>query len=490
MGSVFGVRVHPSLVLTACLGLSACVAPPLPSSRGGDERQRIAAAERFAANGDFAAASSEYRRAAEAAALRGDAASRAELLLLAGEAALRGGDRNTARVLLSDALRHNPRGARQRAVLLRGHSSMGDADFLDGSLENARFHYGEALDAATGTLQRDAVRKRLALLELRRGDDGAAAHWQARIQMPDSPALAQIERALAATTASPRPRPSDLPDPAAPKAFERLPSMPLALSRREWNARPLRGDRDAMGRIWRITVHHSGVRFDSTARGSAARAIQGFQRFHQDEKKWADIGYHFLIDPAGRVWQGRPLEFAGAHAGNPELNRGNVGIALLGDFSQQRLPRAQAVALLQWIAELAQRYTVRPEHLYSHQDIRPGHTECPGRELAKFVADVQRSARRVGFAPKRGGLPGLGAVAPLVAQQESRPTADGVLDQWCGSGSSAPAERAHLIRRRRAVPPTRPGGSSRRTTRIGRCPRSARSNATRGIRKGLPSPSR
>jgi len=65
--------------------------------------------------------------------------------------------------------------------------------------------------------------------------------------------------------------------------------------------------------------------------------VEGVWRFHRDERRWPDIGYHYLIFPSGRVYEGRAggfrekdgrlLSIEGAHTAG--YNRGYVGIAFV-----------------------------------------------------------------------------------------------------------------------------------------------------------------
>ena len=48
------------------------------------------------------------------------------------------------------------------------------------------------------------------------------------------------------------------------------------------------------------------------------------------ERGWTDIGYHFVIDPAGTIYEGRDIRVRGAHVEG--ANTGKVGLLLLGDF--------------------------------------------------------------------------------------------------------------------------------------------------------------
>ena len=111
-----------------------------------------------------------------------------------------------------------------------------------------------------------------------------------------------------------------------------------------------------MSRIDRITVHHSAVHADREAQDRSAEIIRSIQKNHQRDKGWGDIGYHYLIDREGRVWTGRPEGWQGAHAGDPQSNRGNLGVCLMGNFvsrggqtpapAQLQAPRAAGLAAL------------------------------------------------------------------------------------------------------------------------------------------------
>ncbi|MFH1919390.1 MAG: N-acetylmuramoyl-L-alanine amidase, partial [Planctomycetota bacterium] len=70
-------------------------------------------------------------------------------------------------------------------------------------------------------------------------------------------------------------------------------------------------------------VHHP-VGHQSMSRQDAVRTVKGHQNFHMDSRGWKDIGYHFLVDGAGRVFEGVPVELVGTHVGNN--NAGNIGM--------------------------------------------------------------------------------------------------------------------------------------------------------------------
>lgn len=152
------------------------------------------------------------------------------------------------------------------------------------------------------------------------------------------------------------------------------------IRRASWRARRAnRSELNRAGAPWRwITVHHSVVRSEDTSAAASFDTVRGIQRDHMDSNGWGDIGYHFLIDPAGRVIEGRELIWQGAHAGG-QNNIGNVGICLLGNFDEDRPSRAAISSLDRLVLELQQklgipRLNVRPHRAWKE-------TACPGRHL-------------------------------------------------------------------------------------------------------------
>lgn len=164
------------------------------------------------------------------------------------------------------------------------------------------------------------------------------------------------------------------------------------LSRRSWGARPTRTNRDPMGKPYRITVHHSTNFVSDNSRSGAIAEVRSIQAAHFD-RGWADVGYHFLIGAGGDVIAGRPVEYQGAHAGRDggeNHNRGNIGVCLLGDFTQQRPTRAQLQALQGLLDSLRSEYGIARGQVWWHSHF--GATECPGPPLAAWVQRYRRGS--------------------------------------------------------------------------------------------------
>ena len=62
--------------------------------------------------------------------------------------------------------------------------------------------------------------------------------------------------------------------------------------------------------------------------------VEEVRKWHVEENKWSDIGYHFVIRRDGTVESGRPVERPGAHVKGHNSN--SIGIAWVGrNFGEQ-----------------------------------------------------------------------------------------------------------------------------------------------------------
>lgn len=154
-----------------------------------------------------------------------------------------------------------------------------------------------------------------------------------------------------------------------------------------WGAGSVKtSDINYMNQINKITVHHTTV-LPVYKNKSNAEIVKSIFNFHRHNKGWADIGYHYLIGSDGTVYQGRQEKFQGAHAGSNN-NKYNLGIALIGDFTQQRPTRQQLQTLEILISEKVRAHNISPDHIYGHKDLKS--TECPGLYLYQELQSIKR----------------------------------------------------------------------------------------------------
>jgi SpoIID/LytB domain protein len=82
-------------------------------------------------------------------------------------------------------------------------------------------------------------------------------------------------------------------------------TQPRIYSRAEWGAdESLRGSTVQYGQIQAGFVHHT-VNSNSYTASEVPSIIRGIYAFHVKSRGYRDIGYNFLIDKFGRIWEGR-----------------------------------------------------------------------------------------------------------------------------------------------------------------------------------------
>jgi hypothetical protein len=130
--------------------------------------------------------------------------------------------------------------------------------------------------------------------------------------------------------------------------------------------------------------------FTSTSKSAAAARLELIRKAHLGRKDghWGDIGYHYAIDPAGRLWEGRSLKWQGAHV--KARNEGNIGVVVLGNYEKQSLNRAQSAAIEATLKLLMKKHNVPVSRVRTHQEWAA--TACPGKSLQRLMVNLRRSA--------------------------------------------------------------------------------------------------
>ena len=194
---------------------------------------------------------------------------------------------------------------------------------------------------------------------------------------------------------------------------------PSIVPRSSWGAdeRIRRGPPSYATGVRFAIVHHTAGR-NGYSRAEAAAIVKGIQLFHVQGNGWNDIGYNFLVDRFGTVYEGRfggvDRDVVGAHAQG--FNTGSVGVALLGTYEEvaPSAPAQDAIArLIAWRLEVAlvdptafltfisggsDRYpTGVPVLLNGVSGHRvTGFTACPGDVLYGRLGAIAASARGMG----------------------------------------------------------------------------------------------
>ncbi|MHC4845756.1 MAG: N-acetylmuramoyl-L-alanine amidase [Planctomycetota bacterium] len=313
-----------------------------------------------------------------------DPAERARLEILAGRALFADGRHRSARLAYGRAERDLPQD--QPDLLRQILHGRGNVAMALGEFDDAARSYREALDTGRGAARDHNDLEHALYLALREDGDASAESWKRDMAYFSNTRLSRLERELlfGGAPSAPASRPTLFAGgiPADPRAI-----LSDIRRRAEWSARPIRGDYDPMKPITHATVHHSATPTFATAPSQAAAEVRGIQASHQ--AKWADIGYHFLIDRAGGIWEGRELRWQGAHEG-AGLNQGAIGICLLGNFELGSPPSAQLDALRSLLDACSSRFGLTAMDVKTHREVRRDPTACPGRSLQSWVDGYRR----------------------------------------------------------------------------------------------------
>ncbi len=162
-------------------------------------------------------------------------------------------------------------------------------------------------------------------------------------------------------------------------------SKPSIVTRDEWGAMdPKRSYEDHSPD--KITIHHTKTPQDGEDR------VRSIQRHHMEEidDPWDDIGYHYLIDSAGKIYEGRPVEVEGAHV--KSHNPGNIGIAVIGNFNNKQLNDRQKKAIENLGAWLCDEYSISSDDIKGHRDYDETN-ECPGDNLYDSLPEIRKNVK-------------------------------------------------------------------------------------------------
>ncbi len=260
----------------------------------------------------------------------------------------------------------------------------------------------------------------------------------------------------------------------APEAAEGAPDRPTIVPRESWGGpqcNPNSSDPAYTDGVRMMFVHHTTT-YNTYPAEDVPGIIYAMCSYHVDTRGWKDIGYNFVIDRFGTIYEARDggIENAvwGAHTGG--FNYYSFGVGLIGDHDLAGPSQAAIDALKElaaWKMDLHHvdpATTVTVESLGSSKyeagvivdmDTISGHldasnTSCPGDFCYPLLVDVRPQVYEMGGAKIFGGWPD--EVPPIVTEDVTIPFSftepmdwtfrlvdrDGtVVTEDTGSGSSA-----------------------------------------------------
>ncbi len=210
------------------------------------------------------------------------------------------------------------------------------------------------------------------------------------------------------------------PQPVTPSVMPATTIRPPIITRAGWGANESwrRGPPSYAPALKMVFVHHTDTTnlYSCT---SSAQIVRGIYAYHVKNNGWNDIGYNFLIDRCGHVFEGRygGVDKPVIGAQTLGMNTGSAGIALIGTFTSSRPTTAAMTALERLIAwrldvahvnPLTRAYMISSGNEYFHPGqgvwLRAvsGHrdgsaTTCPGAALYALVPAVAKAAYAIGL---------------------------------------------------------------------------------------------
>lgn len=221
-------------------------------------------------------------------------------------------------------------------------------------------------------------------------------------------------------------------------------------TRADWGAAPVSAP-SYSSTINLAVVHHTESGNDYTPTQVPA-IIRSVQAYHMQGRGWSDIGYNFVVDKFGTVWEGRAGSIAGAAIGahTAGFNTNAVGVVVIGSYVdvQPSAPSMESVSqVIGWklanygvnpntsvtrvAGEGSTKYpvgtTITIPRVVGHGDV--GSTSCPGSISGRLGSIRQRaqqwaewawaSSTPVGSADAYGVSPGSVVVTGWAADADA-----------------------------------------------------------------------
>jgi len=217
---------------------------------------------------------------------------------------------------------------------------------------------------------------------------------------------------------------------ASPTVVATAVTQPAVISRAAWGADPaIFSWQPTYATLKAAVIHHTAGTNTYTADQSAS-IVRGIYRYHAVTRGWGDIGYNFLVDKYGQIFEGRAGSLAagdtvmpiGAHASG--FNTGSLGVSAMGDYTQVNAPQVILDSMASVIAWRFSRAGIDPAsssglispgtayrpagqalgRIFAHRDV--GATVCPGNDIYGRLPALRTAvAARIAAAPTANRAP-------------------------------------------------------------------------------------
>lgn len=234
---------------------------------------------------------------------------------------------------------------------------------------------------------------------------------------------------------------------------------PNIVTRAQWGADEKLGSswNVYLSKVSALTVHHTAGT-NAYTKAQAPKLVRGILAYHTKSLRWSDVGYQFLVDKYGTIYQGR----RGATVDNPigaqtgGYNSATIGVSALGNYDVVKPTAALVEALTEVLAWKAYDLgldptgkatlvtgtssksatraragtSVRVNVIQGHRDTN--YTACPGRYLYALLPSIRADVtQRVRDATITAGT----KQDILAAPQVSKPSTSQAPVQWSGTSA-------------------------------------------------------
>jgi N-acetylmuramoyl-L-alanine amidase len=138
-----------------------------------------------------------------------------------------------------------------------------------------------------------------------------------------------------------------------PTRWLQLAGSPLIVPRSGWRAdESIRRQPPKYAPTLQLAVVHHTATANGYSCAQSASIVRGIEVYHVKGNGWNDIGYNFLVDACGQVFEGRyggiDRNVIGAHSGG--FNTGSVGVSVIGNYARNAPSKAAQDALVKLLA--------------------------------------------------------------------------------------------------------------------------------------------
>jgi hypothetical protein len=222
---------------------------------------------------------------------------------------------------------------------------------------------------------------------------------------PGKETTSTVEDPAIDTSTIEKPGDSGLAGGIALRAASVITAKPKIFSRAQWGADERLRDKSSLHyfEVHAGFVHHT-VNANNYSRAAVPGIIRSIYAYHTQSKGWSDIGYNFLVDRFGRIWEGRyggvSLPVVGAHTRG--YNDYAFAMSAIGNYETARPSAAVLDAyarLFAWKLSLhgvdvsSTRQVVGSKAfraINGHRDA--GQTACPGKYLYAQIPHIRTLA--------------------------------------------------------------------------------------------------